>query len=169
VSVHNLYVCAICGEETARDNDWLLIVENRWQDKLTILQWSDRLAPQAGIHHVCSPSHVQELVVHWMTTGSLDYPFAQVPRMGAGRKFRQRLLLPGKVTGNGDDVDTSGACQVGELSVHRESLQRVLSDSPQSLATILEALLKALRRNPKSVGPEIEPEVEPLCGVGREV
>jgi len=34
---------------------------------------------------------------------------------------------------------------VGELAVHRESLERILQESPESLAAIVEALTDALR------------------------
>ena len=73
-------VCTICGGQRTADDRWFLVTENHWEDKLKILRWTDRLATQVGIHRVCSPPHVRELVVHWMTTGSLDYPFAGLRR-----------------------------------------------------------------------------------------
>ena len=45
------------------------------------------------------------------------------------------------------EVDTRGATQIGELAVHRESLDRVLRENPQYLRTILEAVVNALNRN----------------------
>jgi hypothetical protein len=42
----------------------------------------------------------------------------------------------------------------GELAVHRESLERVLSESPQSLATTLVALISALGGQRKSLPTE---------------
>src|SRR5438067_4386704 len=73
------HLCAICGDEKSAGRLWFLLAENRWEDKLKILQWDPQLARQDGIRRACSAAHVQELVVHWMTTGSLSYPFARAP------------------------------------------------------------------------------------------
>lgn len=72
------HLCAICGDEKSAGGLWFLLAENRWEDKLKILQWDPQLARQDGIRPACSAAHVQELVVHWMTTRSLSYPFARV-------------------------------------------------------------------------------------------
>ena len=41
-----------------------------------------------GLRH----QHVEELVIHWMTTGSLDYPFARTAwEREAGDGLRARL------------------------------------------------------------------------------
>jgi hypothetical protein len=143
---------------------WFLIAKNRWEDKLNVLQWNESLAAHEGIQSACSPAHVQELVVHWMTTGSLDYPFARTS-LGAGPARRCGDLLAAK-----SYVDLSGARQIGELAVHRESVERVLVESPQSLKVILDALLAALRHEtaPTEAGARSEnaascvlaPEVE---------
>ena len=42
----------------------------------------------------------------------------------------------------------------GELAVHRESLERVLGENPQSLASILLALIGALGGPPNSLPAE---------------
>jgi hypothetical protein len=68
--------CGICGEEQTGNETRFLVAENRWEDKLTILQWNEQIASCPGIQVACGVNHVEELVVHWMTTGSLDYPFA---------------------------------------------------------------------------------------------
>src|ERR1700742_216388 len=83
--------CAICGRTKGAEDGWFLMVESRWQDKVKILQWHHQLAGQAGIHRVCGPSHAQELVVHWMTTGSMNYPFA---RTRPDREPKSRRLTP---------------------------------------------------------------------------
>ena len=95
------------------------------------------MASRAGIQVACSVNHVEELVIHWMTTGSLDYPFARTA-LGSGGWRRP--------AGPDCRVDLSGARPIGELAVHRESVERVLVESPQSLQVILDALLEALRR-----------------------
>ncbi|HEX4484922.1 MAG TPA: hypothetical protein VH088_01555 [Terriglobales bacterium] len=141
--------CSICGDASAPTGRWFLVAENSWEDKLKILEWNERLASHNGVHQACSVGHVQQLVVHWMTTGSLDYPFAQ-------------LLKVGRTSARNDSHGIRelefDARPIGELTVHRESMQRVLSESPHSLKTILDALLAALRReSPEMPGdPELE-------------
>jgi hypothetical protein len=129
-------LCAICGRDDSANQPRFLIAENSWEDKLTILQWNESTASRAGMKAACSIEHVEELVIHWMTTGRLDYPFARASYGVAG----WRLPSPhGR-------VDISGARPIGELAVHRESVERVLAENPQSLQVILDALLDALRQ-----------------------
>ena len=130
-------LCAICGEERSANQVRFLVAENRWEDKLTILQWNEHMAGRDGIQVACSVNHVEELVIHWMTTGSLDYPFARTA-LGAGGW--RRPAAPGC------RIDIRGERPIGELAVHRESIERVLAENPQSLKVILDALLDALRQ-----------------------
>lgn len=145
-----IVTCTICGEKRSGRPRWFLIAEDRWQDKLLILHWDDALATRDGIHCACSAAHVQQLVVHWMTTGSLDHPFAQ----HFAERDKQLNLVSSRTRGV-DDLPGSGVRQIGELSVHRESMQRVLGESPQSLQTILDALLSALQRDSPRPDPKI--------------
>jgi len=134
-----LHECTICGEACFDNPGWFLILEDRWEDRLRILQWHDGLAGQPGIHLACGAAHVQELVVHWMTTGSLDHPFARSGR----RKIpvpRYTSLWPRRAAGT-----AQRARQVCELAVHRESMTRVLGENPQSLKAVLDALVRALQ------------------------
>lgn len=154
------FVCGICGNEKQSSEEWFLMAESRWQDRLKILRWHDQLAPQEGLSCACSPAHVQELVVHWMTTGSLDYPFARTSRFGrAKEKLVSELVQM-------SEPDITGAQQISELSVHRESIRRVLAESPQSLTSILEALLSALERKTKPPQPARASENQVLCLAG---
>lgn len=139
-------LCAICGEERSANQARFLIAENRWEDKLTILHWNEQMACREGIQVACSVNHVEELVIHWMTTGSLDYPFARTA-LGAGGW--RRAAWPGC------RVDLRGARPIGELAVHRESMERVLAENPQSLKVILDALLDALRQETATRGVRI--------------
>ncbi len=135
--------CTICGHsKQPREEFWYLLVENKWEDTLKILQWDNRLAGQAGVHRTCSASHLEELVVHWMVTGRVDYPFAQLS-VGPGGDLQMRQVSPFLPL----VPDTSGVRQIGELAVHRESLCRVMAENPQSLKTILQALLNALEQD----------------------
>ncbi len=131
------YACAICGEANPDPSQWFLVTENHWQDKIKILEWNSRLASQQGIHLACCPSHVQELVVHWMATGSVSYPFALIGSSSPARRWNDLNRL--RSVGN-----TNGARTIGELTVHRESMRRVLSENPESLKSILNALQEAL-------------------------
>jgi hypothetical protein len=131
-----------------------LLTENRWTDRLKILEWDDSLAAQPGVYAVCGTEHVQQLVIHWMAMGTLDYPFART--YGDNKKSR-RTDAAG--TSPCDmEPDTKGVKVFGELAVHRESLARVLSESPQSLGTTLLALVGALGSQRSSVPTEIEEE-----------
>jgi hypothetical protein len=159
----HMSVCSICGQKKIPSENWFLVAENRWEDKLKVLQWNDRVAAQVGIMRACSVAHVEELVVHWMTTGSLDYPFARVGfAAGASPRFDH-------LWDRHRSEDTSGAQQIGELAVHRESMERILVESPQSLRTILDALLGALRREKIRPGVRTETEDQALCGAAQEV
>jgi hypothetical protein len=132
------YACAICGQESSAPHNWFLVTERRWDDKLQILQWDERLAGRARAHSACSTGHVQELVVHWMATGRLDHPLARVT------SWDGRVLRWLDMSGDEQDIDTADFKILGELSVHRDSLQRVLSENPHSLRTILGQLQAAL-------------------------
>jgi len=158
------HLCAICGEERSRNQPRFLVAENTWEDKLTILQWNEQMASRAGIQVACGIDHVEELVIHWMTTGSLDYPFARSALGATG--WRRSIPSAGR-------VDLSGARPLGELAVHRESVERVLAENPQSLKVVLDALLDALRREiiieaEPAMRRESEPAKEELCGVSSE-
>jgi hypothetical protein len=135
-----LPVCGVCGEERQAGQVWFLLVESPSEDKLRVLQWQEGLAGREGVHRACSPAHVQELVTHWMTMGTLDYPFADV-----GLRPNQTLPMLGSLRVI-QEPDTCGIRELGELSVHRESLGRVLEESPESLQIILDELSDALLR-----------------------
>jgi len=152
--------CTICGERKSGKLRWFLISEDRWHDKLRILHWDDDLAAREGMHCACTAAHLQELVVHWMTTGSLDHPFAQLHSPPDDSGYRRRTGWTSR-----EDFGAGDPKPIGELSVHRESMQRVLSESPQSLQTILDALLSALQREPARPEPKIDWEDEALRSV----
>jgi hypothetical protein len=144
------HACAICGEEQHGNETRFLVAESRWDDKLMVLEWNEQMASRVGIHVACGVNHVEELVVHWMTTGSLDYPFA---RASLGSRNWQRRMGPDY------RIDLSGARMLGELAVHRDSVERVLAENPQSLQVILDALVEALQRetiNPGERTPQRE-------------
>jgi hypothetical protein len=130
--------CSICLEPRLGGDGWFLLTENRWTDRLRILGWNDVLASEPNVFAACGAEHVQQLVIHWMAMGTLDYPFARAHR-AAKRSPRRPSEKPAT-----PEPDTRGIKVFGELAVHRESLERVLSENPQSLASILLALISAL-------------------------
>lgn len=158
MQVQHAPLCSICGAPAFDCEDWFLVVDNRWQDKLKILQWNQRLSSQRGVHHVCSAAHVQELVLHWMATGSLAYPFARTAPAPHQPRRRRSDRVETAVPESGE-VDTSRAQQIGELTVHRESMLRALDERPHCLKAILDALLAALQREGSLTGP-VPPEVQ---------
>ena len=154
--------CTICSEQKLTGQVWFLVAESRWEDKLKVLAWQEELAGRRGVYSACCASHVEELVVHWMTTGSLDYPFATV---GVERaKPRTGKLLP-----IFDEPDTLGARQIGELSVDRESVSRALKDDPQALQVILDELYHALEREMTGSTPRLESADAISYGFPREI
>jgi hypothetical protein len=133
--------CTICGEEKSSTQVWFLVTQSRCEDKLKVLQWQDEIAGRSGMYGACCPAHVEELVIHWMTTGSLDFPFATTAspvRLGPRIRLAALPLMM--------EPDTDGAHEIGELAVHRESMCRLLDESPDSLQLILDELTRALQR-----------------------
>jgi hypothetical protein len=146
--------CAVCGEYSF-DQARFLVAESSWEDKLIVLQWTLPMASREGIQVACSVDHVEELVVRWMTTGSLDHPFARTALGARGSR--------------GGRIDIGRPLVA--LAVHRESLERVLAESPESLRVILDALLEALRREslsglaPVRLRKEELDQEEELCAI----
>jgi hypothetical protein len=138
--------CTICGEDKWAEQVWFLVTESYCEDKLKILRWQDEIAERRGMYGACCPAHVEELVIHWMTTGSLAFPFATTANhpVRLGRRI-PLPSLPDRV-----EPDTRGARQIGELAVHRESMGRLLNESPDSLQLILDELTRALQRERSS-------------------
>jgi hypothetical protein len=144
--------CTICGEERAAGQVWFLVAESHWEDKLQVLEWQDDLAGRQGIFAACCGGHVEELVVHWMTTGSLDYPFATVGYKKVDiRRQRFGWALP-----TVEEPNTKGARLIGELAVDRESVRRALKEDPESLQVILDELMNALKRESTGTAARFE-------------
>jgi hypothetical protein len=89
----SINLCDLREQRQAQDG-WFVLVENRWTDRLKILAWSEALASVDETHLACGAAHVKQLVVHWMTMGSLEYPFAKAAerlrRFGAKGKFARQ-------------------------------------------------------------------------------
>ena len=144
--------CAICLEPRTETDGWFLLTENRWTDRLKILGWNDAVVSEPGVQAACGAAHVQQLVVHWMATGSLNYPFAH-----SGPADGRRGQQPGNgPLGARLEPDTRGSKVMGELAVHRESLERLLREDPQSLGSVLAALISALTNHTETIEPAEE-------------
>ena len=146
----NNYSCAICGEEDFAPRNWFIVTENSWEDKLKILEWNDQLASQAGIHSACSPAHVQELVVHWMATGSVAHPFARTEPSGTSQRYWSDICR------RQAPINFTKTRTLGEIVVHRESMRRTLSENPGSLRSILDALHVVLQANRPASSNELD-------------
>jgi len=105
--------CAICLEPRLGGDGWFLLIENRWTDRLKILGWNDRLATEPGVFAACGAEHVQQLVIHWMAMGTLDYPFARAQRR------RKKTCPPG--SGCPSDAGTRYEGHQGVWGVGRPS------------------------------------------------
>jgi hypothetical protein len=159
-----MHECTICGDERLPGQVWFLVAESHWEDKLKVLEWQDVLARRPGIYAACSAGHVEELVVHWMTAGSLDYPFATV-----GHKAGRRMRGAGSFLPTIEEPDTRGARQIGELAVDRESVRRALRDDPGCLRVILDELVHALERETTGTTARLE-SADAICyGFPREI
>ena len=150
------FTCTICGVHSTGDTGWFLVVQDSWLDRLKILHWNSGLAAQDGVHTVCGAMHVRELVAHWMATGSLEYPFAFL----SSPQQELRIIEFGTKKRGAAPAQLQSAVLIGELAVHRQSLDRALRENPQSLSGILEALLGALRDDLVKTRPLAGPKKE---------
>lgn len=140
----SLQICDVCGAPRTREQGWFLLADSSGEDKLQIFQSDGESARRRNTYCACSPAHVQEMVVHWMTCGSLDVPFAALhwddrTEVAGGSK------LPWKV-----NPDTRGLRLVGELMIDRASVSRIIEENPESLQTILDELSDTLQRETDS-------------------
>ena len=148
--------CTICGARSTGDTGWFLVLQDSWLDRLKILHWNRGLAVQQGVHALCDAMHVRELVAHWMATGSLEYPFAFL----SSPQQELRIIEFGTKKRGAAPAQLQSAVLIGELAVHRQSLDRALRENPQSLSGILEALLGALRDDLVKTRPLAGPKKE---------
>ena len=121
------YRCEVCGAPQ-KGEDWFLVTEDPGKDTLQILKWTIQLAEQEGMRHLCTAAHLEELVSHWMMTGSLDYGWSQSVYAQSSRPV--------------DHLD--GSFRLGELMLDRASFA-ALGERPEMLSSILEAIDGALQ------------------------
>ncbi len=131
--------CAVCGEGNSENKTRFLLAENRWQDKLTILEWNEQTASRTSVQVACCVNHAEELVVHWIATGSLNYSLARTV-LGAGGWRRS--------AGSDSSSDFGGARALGSLAVLRESIEALLAENPRSIQLMVDKLMEPPRIMP---------------------
>ena len=132
--------CTICEEEAAPRQRGFALAQNRLEDRLSIFHRED-VAATGNMRYACSPAHAQELVIHWMITGNLDYPFAEP---APGLKPAVHSVAPlWEWNGN----LPKALVPIGELAIDREAVQRLLRENPVGLEVILEELHDALQES----------------------
>jgi hypothetical protein len=146
--------CAICGNTKRAHETWFSVTEDCELDRLRVWRWNLGFARSLRAHNICGRRHLRELIVHWMTTSCLRYPFAMDLRVRAA----------GKVS-YGPDIEREGHLhQLAELTVDRGSVERVLAENPCSLNVIFDELMIALES--ESADDELYSFDEPGFAVG---
>ena len=155
-------VCAVCGSKKSADQTWFLLDENGWEDKLHILYWHEEPARHKDVLGACSPSHVQELVVRWMTSGTLEHSCPKLAKEtgGIARKSDCSMESP---------QQTQPERLVAEIAVHRESLARALNTNLLCLAAMLDELWEALNHHVSSKSSARAGDAENILSLVREM
>jgi hypothetical protein len=146
-------LCTICGNRKQDTETWFVVSQNELEDRLKVWKWDPGLLVTSNTQSLCSPRHVRELVVHWMLTGCLHYPFAASPNAVQD----VRVNFPARA-----DRRHAGALDrlyLGEIAVDREGILRALRENPLSLNTILDELNLLLEKELVE-NAETEPEDE---------
>lgn len=129
------FSCTICGRQKTNSN-WFLITENQWEDRLNVWTYDVTKVSGTGIHALCGPKHVRELVIHWMATGCLDYPFAY------SRLHDDEAVLTAQPQGR--DPEYMLRSPLCEIAVDRDGITRVLREDPLALNPILDEMMIVL-------------------------
>jgi hypothetical protein len=130
--------CTICGKLLGALNEAFALTQTLGEDRLRIYHWN-HLAERVGLRGACCASHVRELVIHWMVTANLNYPFANsTPNPETGQDWHASPQ---------SNAITPMATPVGELAVDHDSVSRLLQTNPASLVVILDELDDALQKS----------------------
>jgi hypothetical protein len=127
--------CSVCGLVALRHHNWFLAMENRWLDRLKVFTWHRSLAREQDVKSACCRLHLKVLVAYWLEQASL-------------RLATPANHLPIPIGGYADDDELdlsadSGGRVIGELSVCREPMSQGWVGSPETLESILDALIPA--------------------------
>lgn len=135
----NRLTCVVCGMETTRHTGWFLVIDNRWLDRLKIFAWHPVLSRDGRMQSVCGKQHLKTLLAHWLAHANLQFVATGSTPWTVGVDAREA---------GADYVAVSLGEAVAELAVHRESLSRVWTGSPEALECILSALLGGRESQP---------------------
>lgn len=135
----NRLSCVVCGIETKRHAGWFLVMDNCWLDRVKILSWHPVLAQEGRMRGVCGKKHLKTLLTHWLTHANLQL-------VGSGASPWPTAL---DTSETGSNYAFSVGRVVGELAVHRESLSRVWTGSPEAMECILNALIGGTETQPR--------------------
>ncbi len=133
--------CVVCGIETRRHTGWLLVMENRWLDRVRIFDWHLVLAKEPRVQSVCGEQHLKILLTHWLAHANLQFLAAGTSDWTMAGE--QRNL-------EASEIGFPAGKVVGELAVHRESLSRAWTGSPEALECIVNALIGGLKTPPRA-------------------
>jgi hypothetical protein len=128
-------MCVVCDKRSDEHARWFLVIENSWLDRIKVLSWHPVLAEQSAMHSVCGKRHLEMLLTHWLTYGNFNSQSARIPEV----TLADHVAVPG----NELTLPLPGQL-VGELAVHRESLSRLWTGSPEARESIFEALTGGL-------------------------
>jgi hypothetical protein len=123
--------CEVCGLGAFWHEGWFLVAENRWLDRVKVLQWDSQLSSRRGVMSVCCREHLKMLLENWTSIATRRLPVHNYPALPIGSD--PRLV----------EVDLSNieaSHLIGELAIHRESGSRTWSGSPEALDYIMDAI-----------------------------
>jgi hypothetical protein len=123
------FACSVCGEDGGVARKRLVVAQAGW-DRLRVMHWIAKQGRDALM--ACCPDHATQLVGQWLVTGNLMAPFARAV-------LGDEPSLPKVTIFHDGDHET-----ICEFAADRESMDRVLADSPQFLDTMLSALCEAV-------------------------
>ena len=152
--------CSVCGLDALHRNDWFLVAENCWLDRLKIFRWNPSLAAQPGYKSACCRQHLKALISFWLHRSNLRFLLedrsmpAAAPSACANRDAC-------------DAVPPTNWQVLGEISVYRESFSREWTGSPEVLDAMVEALIGEDPEKPNAVAfhrlPKLQESPFGLC------
>ena len=144
--------CVICGERMAWRS--FAVTQSALEDRVRVYPWEDVISAEQ-VYPACCSAHVRELVIHWMVTGSMDYPFAKASSTQTQENETRTRPAEGGGVAN-------FAVAIGELAIDRDSVSRLLNKNPAWLEVILDELHDALEQSIEaraSVAPADQQEI----------